>query len=214
MDIQIENLEIRFEGMPRPLLEIEKRRVASGERLLIRGPSGSGKTSLLHTLTGLLRPVRGDIRLNGRSIPAMGEGALCALRRDQIGFVFQRLNLIDHLTAVENIQLGAPARRISRAEALAQLDKLGMAAHADKLAYTLSLGEQQRVAVARVLAKRPALVIADEPTSALDDASARLVIDALFEVTDKGATLLVASHDLRVAERFSHSWFIEKGALT
>lgn len=213
MDVFVKDLVIRFPGMEKPLLEIPEATVKSGERLLIRGASGSGKTSFLHTLTGLLDPAAGDVRLGGKWIARLNERQRCALRRESVGFIFQRLNLLEHLTAVENVQLGVPGKSVTREAAVRALDRVGMARHADSLAFHLSLGEQQRVAVARVLAASPGLIIADEPTSSLDQTNAERVMDALFEAA-RGGTLLVATHDDRIKSRFARAWTVEGGRLS
>lgn len=214
MQITLKDLEIRYEGMGRPLLRVPARRVESGARILLRGSSGSGKTSLLHVLTGLMRPSAGDVQLGEQWLGPLNEGQRTTVRRQSIGIVFQRLNILDHLTAAENVQLGAPGRRVPPADVLRALERLDMAGHADKPAWQLSLGEQQRVAVARVLATHPRLVVADEPTSSLDEPNAHRVLDALFEASEGGATLLVATHDQRIADRFAETWTVSDGVLS
>jgi len=214
MDIELKDIQVKFPGQAEPLLEIANAKLDSGARLLLRGASGSGKTTLLHMITGLQRPTRGDIRLDTQWLGPLGEGALCNLRRDAIGFVFQRLNILDHLTATENVQLGSAGRPLPRTQAVRALKLLNMESHADKLAYQLSLGEQQRVAVARVLALSPRLIIADEPTASLDEANAHRVLDALFEACTTKTTLIVATHDERITGRFEQQWTVEDRSVT
>lgn len=209
MNIEIRELTIRFPGMPRPLLEIPSRQVGRGAALLVRGASGCGKTSLLHTITGLLRPHAGEVLLDDQSLSSLSERRRAHLRRHRIGVIFQRLNLLEHLTARENVRLGKPG--VTAANADSALERLGLGDARTRPGYQLSLGEQQRVAVARVLAARPALILADEPTSALDDHNAEAVMDALFGERERGATLIVATHDERIVDRFPEAWRIEEG---
>lgn len=211
MRIELRDLTIRFPGMPHPLLEVPERVVESGEALLIRGASGSGKTSLLHTLTGLLRPHAGEVLLDGEPLSRLREGARARLRRHRIGVVFQRLNLLEHLSACENVRLGRPGVRAADAERA--LARLGLGDAANRPGHELSLGEQQRVAIARVLAAGPQLILADEPTSALDDANAESVMEALFAERDRGATLIVATHDARIVPRFATCWHVAEGGI-
>lgn len=185
---------------------------AAGETLAIVGPSGSGKTTLLAILGGLLQPDRGRVLLDGREYGAAGEAERERLRAAQIGFVFQRGLLVEHLTARENVALVARAIGVGRAEALARatalLERLGLGARADAFAAALSPGEAQRVAVARALVNRPRLVLADEPTAHLDRATGSAVVSALRELCSAhDAALVLVTHDTRltaVADRTLH----------
>jgi putative ABC transport system ATP-binding protein len=213
VEVELRDLELGFEGGERPLLTVASRTVPAGSRLAIRGESGVGKTTLLQTIGGLRPPAGGDVRLGSQWLGHLGEGGRCALRRGQVGFVFQRLNILEHFTVLENIRLGAPGRRLSRTRVLEVLDAVGLAERADELAWKLSQGQQQRVAVARVLATKPSLILADEPTSALDDDNAQRVMDALVGLTGDGRTLLVATHDDRLRDAFDESWELSGGAV-
>ncbi len=166
--------------------------------MLIRGASGKGKTTFLHMLAGLFLPTTGRVRIGSHDLTEMSDADRCALRRQHIGLVFQKLNLLEHLTAAENIIL---ASGVSRARALSSLKVVQMAGRESDRAAWLSVGEQQRVAVARVLAAEPDLLFADEPTSSLDDRNAEFVMSALLDAA-KGKTLVVVSHDHRVAPAF------------
>jgi putative ABC transport system ATP-binding protein len=175
----------------------------AGQFTAVMGPSGSGKSTLLHLLGGLDRPTAGRVLLDGERVDDRSEAELALLRRRRLGFVFQFFNLIGDLSVAENVELpallvGAPAReaRRRREELLAELglaDK-GRAAPAE-----LSGGEQQRVAIARALVNRPAVLLADEPTGNLDTASAKEVLDLLRRERESGQTILLVTHDARVA---------------
>lgn len=212
MKIEIDELVLQHNAAGPPLLSLPRIEVAAGERVLLRGASGSGKSSLLHVLAGLTVAHRGDVRLDGVSLRNAPERERSRLRRERIGFVFQRLNILEHLTAAENIELGAPGRRLDSARVQAALARVALDGYGARPTWQFSLGEQQRVAVARVLATRPALIIADEPTSSLDEANAKRVIEALLEAAE-GVTLIVATHDPRVVEHFPRHWTVREGAL-
>lgn len=213
MELELRELELRYgQGGP-PLLSIERLVVPAGQRVLLRGASGAGKSSLLHALSGLTLPRSGDVRVGDTWLGKATPSERLALRRQKIGFVFQRLNIMEHLTAAENVELGAPGQRLSKATVLEALSKVGLADRARDQAWTFSLGEQQRVAVARVLATRPQLIVADEPTSSLDDANAARTIDALLQAADGAVTVLVATHDARIADRFERHWRVEDGTV-
>ncbi|MCA9434923.1 MAG: ATP-binding cassette domain-containing protein [Candidatus Omnitrophica bacterium] len=213
LNIHLSSIRVQFEGMKKPLLQIDDQRAPSGSHLLIRGPSGAGKTTLLHLLAGLLDPQEGAIDIGGNPLHRLSENEKCAWRRNHVGLVFQKLNLLGHLTALENVLLGSPGKGLNREKATAALERLGVHHLADKLAYQLSLGEQQRVAVARVVARKPPLILADEPTSSLDEANAGLVMDVLFETKGHEGTLIVATHDDRVAGRFEKTWRLANGVI-
>lgn len=174
-----------------------------GDSVAIMGPSGCGKTTLLHLLGILDRPSAGTVLFEGVDPWQTGRDARAALRLRRIGFVFQQSNLMPFLSARDNVSL--PAWRLcgDRQKALEQadalLEKFGLVARSRTPGGELSLGEAQRVAVARALINRPALILADEPTGSLDSASTEAVLGALHEVVRDGTTLLVATHDLRVA---------------
>lgn len=185
--------------MARPLFGLKSFAVPSGAKVLIEGPSGQGKTTLLHLMAGLLDPNQGAVKIDGREIGRLSESERARFRRENLGIIFQKLNLISHLTARENVELGKRAAAFDLIDRV--LSRVQLADVADVLAQNLSLGQQQRVAVARVLAQAPKLVLADEPTSSLDDANATAVIDALFGLSPS-TTVIVVSHDHRIRGRF------------
>lgn len=214
MEIEIDSLVVQPPGTQAPLLRVPSRVVPSGRRLALRGESGSGKTTFLHTLAGLLPAASGGVRLGDTWLRTLDEDRRCSLRRGRVGLVFQRINLIEHFSVWENLRLGSPGKPVRRDRAAAALESVGMTGSLDRIAWTLSLGQQQRVAVARVLVAEPALVLADEPTSALDDESAEKVVDALLRFAAGGRTLLVATHDRRIFDRFDETWSIEQGVVS
>jgi putative ABC transport system ATP-binding protein len=178
--------------------------IAAGEFLAIAGPSGCGKSSLLNVLAGIDPPTAGRVELLGQDLYALGEGGRSALRLRRVGFVFQRFHLLTVLTAAENVELpmaeaGVP-RRERRARALELLDFVGLAARAGHRPPHLSGGEQQRVAIARALANRPEVVFADEPTGELDRRTGEEIIRLFERLNAGGTTLVVVTHDARVAE--------------
>ncbi|MCO1614762.1 ABC transporter ATP-binding protein [Micromonospora tulbaghiae] len=178
--------------------------VRPGECVAVLGPSGSGKSTLLNLLAALDRPDAGTVTVAGTRLERLGEAASARFRRAHVGLVFQFFNLLDDLTVLDNVLLpaqlaGAPARA-SRAHAASLLDSLGIARHAQAYPGRLSGGERQRVAVARALINRPALLLADEPTGALDTASGEDVRRLLDELHRSGQTIVLVTHDLRLAE--------------
>jgi len=189
--------------------------IADGETVAMMGPSGCGKTTLLQMIGLLDRPDAGRVRI-GDVEPWQASAAVRAeLRLTAIGFVFQHSNLFDHLSAVENVALPAwratGDRRDATARAHGLLERLGVAARAASPARALSIGEAQRVAVARALINRPQLVLADEPTGSLDAASAAAVLDALLGT--EGVAVLVVTHDPEVAARAGRTLRMRDGKL-
>jgi putative ABC transport system ATP-binding protein len=177
--------------------------VADGEFVAVMGPSGCGKSTLLHLLGGLDRPTAGTIRLGDRQVESLSETQWAVVRRQEVGFVFQFFNLVANLTVAENVELPALLVGRSRSEARVRraelLERLGVEARADALPSRLSGGQQQRVALARALVNRPRVLLADEPTGNLDSESARAVLSVLRDVQEEGQTLVLVTHDPRVA---------------
>jgi putative ABC transport system ATP-binding protein len=177
--------------------------VAPGETLAVMGPSGCGKSTLLHLLGGLDRPSGGEVCLAGRRIDQIGEKALARMRRTGVGFVFQAFHLMEELTAVENVELAAllagRSARAARRRATELLEQVGLADRATFLPSALSGGQRQRVAIARALANEPLVVLADEPTGNLDSASTLEVLRLFESLHEAGQTLVIVSHDARVA---------------
>jgi putative ABC transport system ATP-binding protein len=177
--------------------------VAEGELAALMGPSGCGKSTLLHLLAGLDRPTAGSIELGDARVESLSEAEWAVRRRREIGFVFQFFNLVQTLTVAENVELPALLVGTSRAKARRRreelLDELGVSVRADALPSRLSGGQQQRVALARALVNRPRLLLADEPTGNLDSENAREVVALLRGLVSEGQTVVLATHDPRVA---------------
>jgi putative ABC transport system ATP-binding protein len=177
--------------------------IAEGEFVSVMGPSGCGKSTLLHLLGGLDRPTAGEVHLGGRRVDQLGEAAWAQLRRREVGFVFQFFNLIGNLTVADNIELPGLLAGLSPREARSRrrelLDDLGIADLAGAVPSRVSGGQQQRVAIARALINRPAVLLADEPTGNLDSHSAREVLGLMRRHHEHGQTIVLVTHDARVA---------------
>jgi putative ABC transport system ATP-binding protein len=177
--------------------------IARGEFVAIMGPSGCGKSTLLNLLAGLDRPTAGEVRLDGERIDQLSETELARLRRRHIGFVFQFFNLMPTLSAIENVELPlllvGRRRKDARRAANELLSELGIGDKHAAAPVQLSGGQQQRVALARALANTPDIVLGDEPTGNLDSAAAREVLGLLRDARDRGQTVLLVTHDARVA---------------
>ncbi|MFD7551162.1 ABC transporter ATP-binding protein [Streptomyces sp. NPDC059578] len=177
--------------------------VAPGEFVAVTGTSGAGKSTLLRLLAGLERPDGGTIRLAGRRVDALSETRWAVLRRRRLGIVFQFFNLVSTLTVADNVEMPAllagRGSRTGRAAVRELLGELGLAGREDALPGDLSGGEQQRVALARALVNRPDLLLADEPTGSLDSRGTREVVRLLTEFHAAGQTIVLVTHDARVA---------------
>lgn len=216
--IQVQNLTRRVPDSGRLLtiLDDVSFTVQAGETVAIIGASGSGKSTLLGLLAGLDLPSSGDVQVDGQSLFARDEEQRARWRAEEVGFVFQSFQLLPATTALENVmlplELAAHPRARQTAEAL--LARVGLAERAGHYPRTLSGGEQQRVALARAFAVSPRLLFADEPTGSLDHATGERVIDLLFEMNrDFGATLILVTHDPRLAARCGRRLEIARGRL-
>ena len=177
--------------------------VRAGESVAIVGPSGCGKSSLLYLLGGLDRPTTGSVHLGAKRVDRLSETKLARLRRSEIGFVFQTFELIEELTAVENIELPALLARVSpraaRRRARDLLDEVGLGDRAGHLPSELSGGQRQRVAIARAVINEPKVILADEPTGSLDSAARGEVLRLFESLRLGGLTLVTVTHDSRIA---------------
>jgi ABC-type lipoprotein export system ATPase subunit len=190
------------DGLVRAVDEVDLE-VRAAETVAVMGPSGCGKSTLLHLLGGLERPSGGEVVLAGSRLDQMGERALARLRRTAIGFVFQAFHLMDELTARENVELPAllagRSPRAARRHASELLERVGLGDRAGFLPAALSGGQRQRVAVARALSNDPLVVLADEPTGNLDSAATREVLRLFDSLHSAGQTLVIVTHDPRIA---------------
>ena len=191
--------------------------VQGGEYVAITGPSGSGKSTLLHILGGLDAPDSGSVALEGVPLERLSDSALTRIRLTRMGFVFQRFHLLPVLSALENVELPMAEAGIGRRERLSRarelLDYVGLSERADHRATELSGGEMQRVAVARALANRPALLLADEPTGELDLTTGRQVLDLFRRLNQDGMTIVVVTHDEHLAAEASRTIHLLDGRL-
>jgi len=205
--IQLEDITRTFQVGDQPvhaLVDVTET-IAEGEHVAIMGPSGSGKSTLLNIVGCLDRPTSGSYYLNGRDVGVLEEAELTNVRRHEIGFVFQFFHLIPRLTAAENVELpmifaGMPKAERRRRVATS-LDAVGLSARISHHPDQLSGGERQRVALARATVMQPQILLADEPTGNLDSQSGRAVLDLLDEMNGAGLTLIVVTHDPKVAHR-------------
>lgn len=200
--LRVEGLELAYGSTP--ALRGADLDLQPGEAVALMGPSGSGKSTLLHCIAGILRPDAGRVQVLGQELTGLSEARRARLRLERVGLVFQLGHLVAELTLEENVmlplQLLGENRAVAQARAQEVLDQLGVADVAHRRAGEVSGGQAQRGAVARALAPRPPLVLADEPTGSLDTVAADAVMAVLIAAArDLGSTLLVVTHDHRVA---------------
>lgn len=209
--IELHNLHYRWKGQTHDTLAIAELHVAAGEHLFIRGASGSGKTTFLNLLAGILHPASGSLNILGHALQSMNHSARDRFRADHMGVIFQQFNLLPYLSVRENVQLPChfSTRRKQQAGDMQAttnrlLEHLGLDSKLWERPVTdLSVGQQQRVAVARALIGSPELLIADEPTSALDTDTRDGFLDLLFkEAAAQGSTIVFVSHDPHIASHF------------
>lgn len=195
---------LRFHYPQGPAFSFPDLQAQPGAPLLILGQSGKGKTTLLHLLAGLLRPAAGQVQVGDTALESLSTKALDRFRGRQIGIVFQRAHLAAALSVQDNLRLAQYLAGLPQDDARIGelLTRLGIAAKARQRPRRLSLGEQQRVTIARAVLNRPRLLLADEPTSALDDFHAQEVISLLEEEANRaGAALVIVTHDQRLKDR-------------
>ncbi len=216
--IDLNNIHFRYSEKAGDVLQVVNLQVYKGQHLFIQGPSGSGKTTLLNLITGINQPYAGSVQILNESLQDLSSIRCDQFRVDYLGIIFQQFNLLPYLSVVENVQLPCwfSARRsrkagISAAEikqtAVRLLDELSLPDNLlDQPANALSVGQQQRVAVARALIGQPEIVIADEPTSSLDSNNRERFLELLFMEADKQkSTLVFVSHDTHIAKHFSQA---------
>jgi putative ABC transport system ATP-binding protein len=201
LDLSLNKIKVALPN-GKSLFKINHLAIPYGSHVLIQGESGRGKTTFLHLLAGLFSPSEGYVEIGQQRMDSLDDDERCAFRLQKIGVIFQRLNLLDHLTVAENVVLALPENRdAANSRVRNAIERVNLAGRENDRCSYLSQGEQQRVAVARVLAQAPEIILADEPTSSLDQKNADFVIDALISAA-KGKTLIVVSHDHRIAKKF------------
>ncbi len=197
----------RPDGSKVVVLDVDQLSVADGEEVCVVGGSGTGKTTLLNVVAGIVIPDSGQVRVCGTDLPTLSEAARDRFRARHVGYLFQVFNLLQALSALENVALPLTFAGVSIAEARRTsrklLERVGLGSKVDQRPAALSVGEQQRVALARAVACSPKLLLADEPTASLDPANAAGAMALLREVVrEHGAALVVVTHDERVRAAF------------
>lgn len=216
--IEIRNLKYSY-GSQAPILQIHEFTVVQGEELFLYGPSGTGKTTLLEVLAGVLIPQEGEVRVLGENLEKLSAKERDAFRARHMGYIFQNFNLIPYLNVHENIELPLQLSR-ERRQRVGNVDlnlviralagNLGIADLLEKNVMELSVGQQQRVAVARALLGKPDLILADEPTSALDSDHREKFLKILFELAELyNTTVVFVSHDRSIQSLFSRAVALE-----
>ncbi len=189
--------------------------VERGEYVAIMGASGSGKSTLLHILGGLDRHTRGSYRFAGRDMQALSDARLSAIRASEVGFIFQSFNLIPQLSVYENVELpffyGPDPGTATNARIEDALSRVGLSHRLRHRPAELSGGEMQRVAIARAIVMSPSLVLADEPTGSLDSATGEQILSIMQQLNDAGATVLLVTHNVDVANRAQRQLVLKDG---
>ncbi len=194
------------DGQTVEILDLPQFQLGIGEQAVLIGPSGCGKTTLLHLIAGIISPTSGVVELDGLKLSQFSESARDRIRADKLGYVFQTFNLLPAFSALENVVLGMSfsSKRVSRSRALELLDQVGLSHRLHHRPGSLSVGEQQRVAVARALANSPKLLLADEPTANVDPHNQQQVIDLIRSVcSERQISLLLVTHAMEVANQFN-----------
>jgi putative ABC transport system ATP-binding protein len=216
MSIQLEHVTKSYTGGVTALRRVSVE-VADGDQIAVVGPSGSGKTTMLTILGTLEKPTEGKITIEGVDVGAASDGALAGLRAHRIGFVFQAFHLQESLSVLDNVANGmlytGALLRARREAARAALERVGLGHRIEFRPQQLSGGERQRVAIARALAKRPAIILADEPTGNLDSRSGGGVLDLLRELGEDGSTLVLITHDEKIAASFPRQLQMRDGEI-
>ena len=198
-------------------LQCEDLTINAGDYIAVVGPSGSGKSTLLSLLGGMLSPTSGEVIFEGNSLYGLTPTERSAIRRERMGFVFQTFNLISYLTALQNVQVPLCLSRLSPEEqqqrATQLLERFGLSDRLNHRPAELSVGQQQRVALARTLANSPRIILADEPTGNLDPESREVVLAAFDECQTEGRTIVMVTHDPVAANRARRHLSLRAGRL-
>ncbi|MCC6124514.1 MAG: ABC transporter ATP-binding protein [Pirellulales bacterium] len=217
--LKMENVSksYRHRGQTVTALDDASIHIPKGDFVSVVGPSGSGKSTLLLMLGGMLSPSSGKVLLESQSIYDLSSDHRARLRKKHVGFVFQTFNLVPYLTALENVQvpmfLAGTDERTQREGAIALLERVGLADRIEHKPRELSVGQQQRVALARMLANDPAVILADEPTGNLDPETSRQIIGFFEEFNEEGRTIVMVTHDPKAAERAKRTLRLGQGKI-
>jgi len=211
--VHLQDVEFQYESAKDKTLDIPSLKIEKGEKVFLFGPSGSGKSTFLEILSGVLTAQKGSVEILGKNLTKMKSGERDQFRAGHLGYIFQSFNLIPYLSVEENILLPlslSPLRRERLKDVEAEIEhlcsSLGISAFRQRRVTELSVGQQQRVAVARALLGSPELILADEPTSSLDFDHREKFIQLLFRVCEeKGTTVLFVSHDRTLEKLFTRS---------
>jgi ABC-type lipoprotein export system ATPase subunit len=207
--LSVSNVKKSFrlpDGSPLPILDVPKFEVAAGEQMVLAGRSGCGKTTLLHVISGISKPDSGSVKINGTEITTLAEVGRDRFRAQNIGYIFQTFNLLPGFTALENVLLGMSfsGLKVDETRAKRLLDRVGLSKRLTHKPVMLSVGEQQRVAVARAMVNKPKLLLADEPTASIDARNQQQVLDLIRETCrEEKVALVLVTHAPQVAEQFS-----------
>ena len=218
--IRLENVKRTYtrHGQTVTALQCEDLRISAGEYVAVVGPSGSGKSTLLSLLGGMLSPTSGRIWLDDTSVYEQSVISRSAIRRERMGFVFQTFNLIPYLTALENVQVPLALNNVSPVNqvglATAMLQRFGLGDRLNHKPSEMSVGQQQRVALARTLVNDPQIILADEPTGNLDPTSREFVLKAFDTCYDEGRTIITVTHDLTAAARAKRRLVLNDGKIS
>ena len=218
--IRLENVKRTYtrHGQTVTALQCENLRITAGEYVAVVGPSGSGKSTLLSLLGGMLSPTSGRIWLDDTSVYEQSVISRSTIRRERMGFVFQTFNLIPYLTALENVQVPLALNNVSPVNqvglATAMLQRFGLGDRLNHKPSEMSVGQQQRVALARTLVNDPQIILADEPTGNLDPTSREVVLKAFDTCYDEGRTIITVTHDLTAAARAKRRLVLNDGQIS
>jgi putative ABC transport system ATP-binding protein len=218
--IEIENLSKIFNQNGERIVALDKVNlsISQGEFVSVVGPSGSGKSTFLFTMGGLIEPTSGEVRINGTSLYKVAHNEIARIRLNTLGFMFQTFNLIPYLTAIENVEVPMSLAGISQKEqnlkARELVDRVGLSHRIKHRPAQLSVGERQRVALARTLANDPSIILADEPTGNLDPDLSREVIGYLKQFSENGITVVMVTHDHQNTAETNHRLQIINGVVS
>lgn len=207
--LSISNVKKSFrqpDGSPLPILDVPKFDVAAGEQMVLVGQSGGGKTTLLHVISGITRPDSGSVKVGGVEVTTLAEAGRDRFRAQNIGYIFQTFNLLPGFTALENVLLGMSfsGLKVDEARAKHLLERVGLGKRLTHKPTMLSVGEQQRTAVARALVNKPKLLLADEPTASIDARNQKQVLDLIRDTCkEENVALVLVTHSPEVAEQFT-----------